>query len=207
MSNSHVNLRVAAALMATALLGAAAYGQALGPGIQAVSAFEQATRDYAAMHRRLERQIGSVDVNTPIESINRTIQELAATIRAERRDARQGDLFTLALAHELRTRINEALLEHDFTAADVRAAGLVAGIDYETVRLRVNGTFPWILGAAMFPCLIEALPPLPPELQYRIVGNDLLLIDVHASLIVDILPSALADFTVRERQMEEGMIR
>lgn len=72
-------------------------------------------------------------------------------------------------------------------AADVLAHGRVAGVDYARVRLQLNDTFPWILGVAMFPCLIDALPALPSVLQYRIVGRDLVLIDVHASLIVDIL--------------------
>jgi hypothetical protein len=45
----------------------------------------------------------------------------------------------------------------------------------------------------MHPAVLQALPPLPPELQYRMVGCDLVLIDVHADLIVDILPYALAD--------------
>ena len=66
-----------------------------------------------------------------------------------------------------------------------------------TVVLRVNGTFPWVLATAMFPCVIAALPPLPPELQYRIVGDTLVLIDVHASLIVDLLPHALVETTMR----------
>jgi hypothetical protein len=39
--------------------------------------------------------------------------------------------------------------------------------------------------------MIEALPPLPDELQYRIVGRDLVLVDVHANLVVDILREAL----------------
>jgi hypothetical protein len=43
----------------------------------------------------------------------------------------------------------------------------------------------------MFPCVLQALPPLPPELHYRIVGSTLVLIDVHADLIVDVLPYAL----------------
>jgi hypothetical protein len=43
----------------------------------------------------------------------------------------------------------------------------------------------------MFPCLIDALPPLPSELQYRMVGGDLVLIDVHASVVVDILTNVL----------------
>jgi hypothetical protein len=107
--------------------------------------------------------------------------------------ARQGEFFTPALAGELRARIDAALVEHGFTVADVRARALVEGGDPAGVPLRVNGAFPWRLAAAMFPCVIEALPPLPPELQYRMVANDLVLIDVHAGLIVDIMANALAD--------------
>lgn len=199
MTNTNACLRSVAALTATVLLcgTVAASAQVPGFGHPAVIAFEQATRDYALMHRRLERQLGPIEIGTPIDSINRIIQELAAGIRAERTDAQQGDLFTPDLARELRARINAALVEHDFTADDVRAAGRVEGIDYLRVRLRVNGTFPWVLGVGMFPCIIDVLPPLPPELQYRIVDNDLLLLDVHASLVVDILPAALTDTTYR----------
>jgi hypothetical protein len=48
----------------------------------------------------------------------------------------------------------------------------------------------------MFPCVTGALPPLPTELQYRIVGDSLVPVDVHASLTVDILRNALAGLTV-----------
>lgn len=165
-------------------------------GSSAVLAFTDATRNYAAMHRRLEHQIGTIDLNTPIESINRLIQQLATAIRAERAEARRGDLFTPALAQQIKADINRALIAHGFTAEDVRAAGRVDGVNYGAVALRVNDTFPWVLGVTMFPCVINALPALPPELQYRIVGNDLVLVDVHASLIVDLLPDVLAELTV-----------
>lgn len=170
-----------------------------------VTAFMHATRDYALMHRRLERQIGSIELNTPIETINRLIQQLAAAIRAERPNAVRGEFFTPDLADELRFRVGEALRANDLTAADVRDAARVDGIDYGRVRLNVNATFPWVLGAAMFPCLIDALPPLPSELQYRIVGNDLVLIDVHASLIVDVLPNVLAEMTVNDNRRDGGV--
>jgi hypothetical protein len=176
--------------------GGAAFAQPVAPAPQAVTVFESSTRDYAVMHRRLESQIGSIEFGTPIPEINRIIRELATAIRMERRDALQGDLFTPALAPVLRARIQDALLEHGLTADDVRADSRVAGIDYERVRLQVNDTFPWLLSATMFPCLIEALPTLPSELQYRMVDDALVLIDVHASLVVDVLPRALADLTV-----------
>jgi hypothetical protein len=170
-----------------------------------VAAFVNATRDYAVMHRRLEREIGSIELNTPIETINRLIQELATAIRAERPNAVRGELFTPDLAEELRFRVSEALRASDFTAADVRDAARVDGIDYGRVRLSVNATFPWVLGTAMFPCVLDVLPPLPPELQYRIVGNDLVLIDVHASLIVDVLPNVLGEMTVHDLRLDGGV--
>jgi len=186
-----------AALVFLLLMTVAAHAQSREPAIQAINAFEDATHDYVLMHRRLEQQIGSIEFGTPVAEINRIIHELAAAIRAERADAKQGDFFTPSLGVVMRTLINDALLEHGYTPGDVRTAGRVDGVDYERVRLRVNDTFPWVLAVAMFPCVIEALPPLPPELQYRIVDNDLVLVDIHASLIVDILPYALIDMSAR----------
>jgi hypothetical protein len=188
-------LVVAVWLSSAALAGA----QTSPPYSQPVNAFLSATHDYAQTHRRLERHIGQFDINTPIDSINRMIQQLATAIRAERPGARQGEFFTPALSAELRASIARSLRDHGFTAADVRDAARVDRIDYSRIELRVNDTFPWVLGVSMFACLIDALPPLPPELQYRIVGDDLLLIDVHASLIVDILRSALAPETTALR--------
>lgn len=186
---------ITAAILIAVSAGTANGQNAAGDNVRG---FVAATREYAVMHRRIERQIGPIEITTSIDDINRKVEQLASAIRVERADAKQGDFFTPALGHELRARIDEALREHDFTAADVINSGRVDGIDYERIRLRVNGTFPWVLGVAMFPCVIEALPPLPAELQYRIVGADLLLLDVHASLILDILPSALAEMTVRQ---------
>jgi hypothetical protein len=35
------------------------------------------------------------------------------------------------------------------------------------------------------------LPELPPELSYRFVGRDLVLKDIKAGLVVDVLPNAI----------------
>jgi hypothetical protein len=43
----------------------------------------------------------------------------------------------------------------------------------------------------MPPCLLNALPALPPELRYGFVGPHLVLWDVDAGLIVDFVPDAL----------------
>lgn len=192
-STRHLTAPVAAVLaMLMLVFNAAAVAAQPAVTPDAVQAFTSATRDYALMHRRLEQQLAPMDVTADAARIMKNIEAMAAVIRASRPDAKQGDVFTPAIAPVLRTRIAIALAEHDFTPDDVRDAALGEGAEFASMPLRVNATFPWILGQAMFPCILEALPPLPPELQYRIVGDDLLLIDVHASLIVDILPFALA---------------
>ena len=189
MSNINARLRLAAAIAMLLIVGVVrpALAQSSDAARGEFAAFEEATRNYALMHRRLEGVIGPLTFGMSVDAINRNIQELAAAIRAERTDARAGDLLTPVLAKVLRVRVNTALIDNGHTAAGVLADGQVAGIDYRRVDLRVNDTFPWILGVQMFPCVIEALPPLPPELQYRVVAGDLVLIDVHASLIVDVL--------------------
>jgi uncharacterized membrane protein len=188
-------LTATAVFFVAALTAAVAYAQSPTPAVQA---FDSATRSHAQMHRRLEGQIGTIHLNITVAELNRIMDELAVAIRAERREAKQGDVFTPALSQELRIGIAHALAMNGFTAEDVRRNERQHDIDASTIVLRVNDTFPWVLATAMFPCVISALPPLPPELQYRIVGDTLVLIDVHASLIVDLLPHALVETTIEQ---------
>ena len=162
---------------------------------EGVVAFFRAADNYTFMHRRLERRLPVVEVNANPETIRRAIDAMSAALRAARPDARQGDLFNPAVQLTIRVRIARALKAHGMTPADVRAAELAGGVDSSAVTLAVNGAFPWAIGTAMVPCVIEALPPLPPALQYRMVGRDLVVIDLHAGLVVDILPLALGDLT------------
>jgi hypothetical protein len=188
----------AAVLVALAILaGASAVAAQPVMASDAERQFVAATQEYAGMHRRLEQAIGPIEINSGTARIERNVMALAAAIKAERPDARAGDFFTPMLAGELRARIVTALSVHELAAEDVREAEAVDGVDASVVTLSVNGAFPWAYSTAMFPCILDALPPLPVELQYRIVGDTLVLIDVHASLVVDLLPSALTPIRTR----------
>lgn len=201
MRKTNKRLCYAAAIAALLLTGAA--GAAQTPSTDAASqrltAFAQATHEYALLHRRLEAVIGPLEFGMSVDAINRNIVELAAAIRAERPAAKRGEFFSPALSADLRGRVRTAIDEHGLFADDLH--GRVDGVDYGRVDLQVNGTFPWVLGAAMAPCVLAALPALPPELLYRIVDRDLVLIDVHAGLIVDILPNLLDELTVQDAGM------
>ena len=173
--------------------GAAVSSAQMPAGALAVRQFTDATRSYAWLHRRLENNLPPLDVTANPATIHHAVQEMAAAIRVARAGARQGDFFTDALAVELRLRIDDALAANGLTAADVHAAEAADGIDPALVRLTVNGSFPWIYATAMFPCVSRALPGCRRNCDARMVGGTLVLIDVHASLILDLLPHALAD--------------
>jgi hypothetical protein len=115
---------------------------------------------------------------------------LAGALRAARPHARQGDIFTAEIAAAFRDRIADALWRHRYPAPE-----LLADIEREapqpSTHFAVNDRFEWSYGAMMPGCLLGALPALPTELQYRFVGVDLVLVDIEARLVVDVLPLAL----------------
>ena len=57
------------------------------------------------------------------------------------------------------------------------------------MKVDINTVYPTTLPLADVPggALLRKLPDLPPELEYRIIGRSLILRDVKANLIVDIL--------------------
>ena len=190
---------IAAAVAALLIAGAGSTPPAFAQGSEAVivQEFTEAAHRYALLHRQAESLLPRLDPTSDVQAIRYAIERLAGVMRVHRRDARQGDFITPALAPIFRERIAASLAEHGLSPADVLADEAAEGIDGTFIPLNVNDSFPWRYATAMLPCLIQALPALPDELQYRIVGYTLVLVDVHASLIVDLLPDALAATELR----------
>jgi hypothetical protein len=61
-----------------------------------------------------------------------------------------------------------------------------------SVPLRVNAKYPEKAALPTVPPnILTTLPPLPKEVEYRLVNKDLLLLDPDAELIVDYIPNAI----------------
>jgi hypothetical protein len=177
----------AAAVMFFVLAG---YADTRLPEGASLRQFHQAIDTYTALHRRLEQGLAPLSADSSSEQIFRTSDELAATLQAARKRAREGDIFVGGTPDIFRTRIANALRARDLRVEDVVADSQVEAPADAPLPV-VNDRFPWMRGAGMWPCVLNALPPLPEELEYRIVGRDLVLVDVHANLVVDILREAL----------------
>jgi HAMP domain-containing protein len=152
---------------------------------QAIVQFQRDADAYAFMHRQVERRLRPLEVTTHADSIRQAIADMAAGIRAARPQAREGELFKAPVRQVFKDRIVKAMRANDLTIADLEPER-----PEPEAGLLVNDDMPWRLTSATPACVIEALPPLPPELQYRFIGADLLLVDIHANVIVDILRGA-----------------
>ena len=158
--------------------------------------FKTSVEEYVQLHRRLRASLPPLDVSSEPRHIFKASDQLASAIRAARRGARPGEVFNPVVAANFRARINYALRERHRREEVVRLLTEVEEDEDERPPAGwvpvVNGTLDWFSTGATPHSILEALPDLPHELQYRFVRLDLVLLDVDANLIVDILPAAVA---------------
>lgn len=151
--------------------------------------FQHRVDDYMKVHAQALAEIRPLKPTDAPEEIAEHRRRLAHKIREARRHARPGDLFTPEVSGLFRRIIATSFQAPD--AAQVRTS-LRRADPVPPMRLRVNARYPRGLPLQSTPpSFLIDLPRLPPGLEYRIVGRDLILLDVDAALIVDYLPQAL----------------
>lgn len=183
-----VNTRAGTSLLAFVALSMTGSAQPIGGSDAAVQAFQQRVAAYVEVHRRLEGPRPTLEISEDLREVHAAMEALARELRNARRRARQGDLFTPDVTGLFRTRIASCLPPGDMAALLAEHHEDLHGA---RPRLRVNGGWPPNAPFGYVPPeMLAALPPLPSELQYRIVGRSLVLWDHHANLIVDFIRDA-----------------
>ncbi len=185
------NPRAAALLMAGGLLAGSAAAQVRHPPVNPDSAivqdFEKRISDYARLRSRAEEGLQRLQPTASQDKISRRADTLAAAIREIRKDAKQGDVFTPPVAGEMRRLIAMAMQEGG--AKRVRQS--LRHAEPVRLNLKVNDSYPpRVPLQSTPPSLLGNLPKLPPDIEYRIVGSDLILLDTRANLVVDLLHRA-----------------
>ena len=151
--------------------------------------FLRSVEKYITLRQQVERLFPPIEISADVDAVDRATDARLAAIRHVRSGAQAGDIFNARVADLFRARIRQS-----FTARGHDASELVDEMNEGGSRWLpavVNGRFSWKTAAATPPHVIAVLPDLPAELQYRFVGPDLVLVDIAASIIVDILPSVL----------------
>jgi hypothetical protein len=148
----------------------------------AIAAFEERVKQYLKLHRELEAQLPRLSKEATPEAIDKNQRLLASKIQAARRGARQREFFTPAVQN-----IFGAAFADVFAGKDGRALrDSILDENPGTVKLTVNGRYPdEVPLSTMPPEVLSVLPPLEEDMEYRFVGDRLILLDAHAHTLVD----------------------
>jgi hypothetical protein len=174
---------------ATLLFGLSVFAQGdVNPQAAALQDFEKRIGEYVNLQKRLQKGLPSTKPTTEPQAILDRQHELALKIREARSHAQQGSIFTPEISKEFHRLLG-------FAKAGPNDTHIKKSLERaEPVRLtlHVNDAYPTNVPLQSTPpTILLNLPRLPPELEYRIAGHALVLHDVAANLIVDLIPDAI----------------
>ena len=151
--------------------------------------FQSRIERYMDLHESLADKYDAVlESGAQPEVINAARRTLSAALVQARANAKRGDLFTPNVERYFRDRIRAHLHGMD----GITPTFAITEVQPRAVRIGVNAIYPQDVPVpTMPPGLLEKLPPLPDELQYRVVHGALILLDTHARVIVDYIPDVL----------------
>lgn len=153
--------------------------------------FESRVKEYVKLHNTAREGLDKLKPTKSAGTIESHEERLAHRIRELRHGARQGDIFTTQISAEFRRLIEPVMQGPE--AARIRES-LKRAEPVHLRALQVNGTYPeGVPLQSTPPTLLLNLPKLPPEVEYRVVGRALVLRDLEANLIVDLIPDVLPE--------------
>ena len=141
---------------------------------------------YVNLHKTIASSLPALKPTDQPEKIADHQRTLAQKIREARRHARRGDIFTEEARKTFRCMVRE-----EFKGPHGHGARTTIrqGEPLKTIRLHVNEPYPdGVPYTTLPPTFLLKFPKLPDQVVYRIVGRDLILLDVEANLVIDRIP-------------------
>jgi hypothetical protein len=159
-----------------------------------VEEFLEEVQEYIEHRRKAREELPKLKDKAEPEDVTAYAKGLADNIRARRRGAKQGDVFTPKLARGFKRIFARELARSGHDRKVVLTEGNPTGDEERLAapKVVVNGQYiPAAPLSTVPPTLLLALPTLPEEVEYRFVGRALILRDTVANLIVDFIPNAV----------------
>jgi hypothetical protein len=169
----------------------ASIGPKVNPDAGLIAAFTEKVNAYDKLRKDLAKDSPPLkETNNPAEIANAE-KSLAAKIRVARATAKRGDILTPATEAMFKRLIRPPMV----TGPDAKENKAIVKEDAPKpgeVPFKINGEYPKEAPQSTVPPdVLKALPQLPENLQYRIVGKHLILLCVHGNLIVDYMLNAI----------------
>ena len=154
-----------------------------------VTDFDRRLKEFIVLRDKADGGLTKLPDQATPRQIDVYQRDLAAAVAKARANARQGDVFMPAMQKYIRGvvqrvlggpeggNIKASLMDENPMKADVR------------INARYPDTVPM---STMPPDVLAALPTLTDDLEYRFVGNRLVLLDIRSHLIIDFVTDTFA---------------
>ncbi len=144
--------------------------------------FTNRVQQYVKLREQLDSKMKKPSGKSEPEQIKAYQTALQEGLRNARAGAKQGDIFTPGMAAHIHN-----IIKQEFKGKRLKKLRSdVAKAHTQGVPLRINHPYPEQKELdEMPPTLLLKLPPLPQQLRYRFVGENMLLVDTEALLIID----------------------
>ena len=150
--------------------------------------FQKRIQAYLKIHNEAETKVPNLKKTDDPKEIADRENALGQMIMTLRAGAQPGEIF----APEYQPYFIK-IVQDDFKTRSARDRKAIIVELPKNMKVDINTVYPTTIPLATFPpVLLRKLPDLPPELEYRLVGRSLILRDVKANLIVDILRDVVA---------------
>jgi hypothetical protein len=159
------------------------------PDGQGFKEFHERVEQYEKIHKQAERSLPKLKKTAKQEVIAGRQQALVDKIRELRANAHRGDIFTPAAAQEITRLVKSVFVGPDSHRVQntIQAGNPLQGFEVQVDQRYPDG-LPF---TTVPPTLLRGLPRLPDEVEYRILGSTLLIVDRKANMIVDFIPNAI----------------
>ncbi len=139
---------------------------------------------YVTFRGELQEHLPALRVTTDVAEIRSVVLALATGMRSTRRRPREGQIFRPRIAAEFRSRLR--------LVATADACDTIMDDNPGQLRHPVSRDYPEGKPRSSVPATVLAiLPILPPDIEYRFAGGDLVLLDTRANIVVDRMVNAI----------------
>lgn len=143
---------------------------------------------YNQLREKLMADLPRLPDKATAEEVEKRQVALQGRIAAARKGAKPGDIFVPDMQAVVRA-LMARVFANPTQRAELRAT--IADENPAGLKLVVNTRYPDAPVVTMPPEVLKNLPTLPKDLEYRFVGESLILLDTRSQLIVDVMSYAL----------------
>lgn len=152
---------------------------------QLIGDFKARIDKYVELRKKADDSAPPLKESHDAGKIKDAQQALLERIAAARSDAKPGEMFTPEIAAYFRRLLHPESKEPG--TKEIMKEDKVG-----TIPFKINGPYPDTKPLVTAPPnLLEALPQLPKDIDYRFVGKHLILRDSRANMIIDYMPNAI----------------